>query len=147
MRAISPAKISVLSLALLLTACRSTTADLQGSTVPVSSGVESEAAGTPSIPADWPEDVSVYPGGTLQYSATINATTGQPGSSVVLLSTDSMQAVADYYTEKLPSDGWTIESNVKAGTTLGISASKDRRTVTIFAASGDGKTAITIGVE
>lgn len=98
-----------------------------------------------TLPADWPTDVPVYAGATVQYSASVTET-GQPGSAAVLMTTDSAAQVASYYKKALKENGWTVESTIEAQGTTIFSATKDDRVVSFMSASAQGATTITLGV-
>ena len=99
-----------------------------------------------SMPADWPSDVPAYPGSTVQMSGSANEEEGEDGRLVMLQSSESVQAVTDFYTQKLTGGGWTIEGNMKiAGSTV-IAAKKGGQTLSLQVADAGGKTAITMAL-
>ncbi|OGG10310.1 hypothetical protein A2154_02625 [Candidatus Gottesmanbacteria bacterium RBG_16_43_7] len=99
-----------------------------------------------SLPPDWPKDVPVYPGSTVTYSGTNNPQTGETGYSTVLTTNDDSQKVGAYYTKELPAQGWLVTGTQNIADTTVISATKDDRTLSMAAATEEGKTTITLGV-
>ena len=102
--------------------------------------------GGTSIPKDWPTDAPVYAGATVQYSMATNPASGQPGSAVILQTTDAADAVATFYAKALKDNGWTVEGTMQAGGATIIGASKGDRAISVAIGSTDGQTTITIGV-
>ncbi len=104
-------------------------------------------AGGGEVPADWPKDAPTYPDATVSYSASVNPTTGKAGSALVLVTTDDVKAVTDYYKKMLETNGWTISATMEAGATTVMGASKDDRTLSLSISGGQGQTSITMGIE
>jgi hypothetical protein len=117
----------------------STTYTNESATVTVNGG---------GMPANWPSDApEAYDGATIIYSGENNPATGKAGSAVVYTTNASLSSVVEYYTARLRSEGWTIESNaVAAGMTV-ITAKKDTRLFVAYAGSSNGTTQVTSGVE
>lgn len=98
------------------------------------------------MPEDWPSDVPVYAGAEVQYTATSNPVTGQAGTVLVLLSTDTQDEVVDFYKGALVGAGWVIEGSMKSGEMVVMGASKGNRQVSVMIAGVEGGTNITLGV-
>jgi|SRR3989344_1001897 len=103
--------------------------------------------GSTSYPDNWPSDAPKYPNGKVMFSASSNPQTGAAGASLSLTTSDSPTAVIDFYKRELTSQGWNIESTASAGGAMVLSATKDDRTLGIWAAETDGVTQVTIGIE
>ncbi|TSC78717.1 MAG: hypothetical protein G01um101425_1007 [Candidatus Peregrinibacteria bacterium Gr01-1014_25] len=99
------------------------------------------------LPADWPKDAPSYAGAEVQYAMSTNPATGKPGAAVVLMTDDGMQEVANFYTDALKANGWSIESTMNGADTTIMAATKDGRTFSLAIVSADGQTTITVGIE
>ena len=99
-----------------------------------------------SMPEDWPKDVPVYAGATVQFSGTASPENGQRGSAVVLVTADSATDVAAFYKETLKENGWTVQSTMEAQGTIIFSAEKDDRVFSFLTTTAEGMTTITMGV-
>lgn len=139
--------VCVLGFALLVTACGSNRASLTGDG---STQVQTDGGLTnigKTMPSDWPEDVSVYVGSSLEYSATTNPGATRPLSAIVIATTDNTETVVGYYRNRLVADGWTINRDAHAGGSTLLAATKDTRSLSVLIAAGvDGKTNITLGI-
>lgn len=73
-------------------------------------GETMELSGTGgSLPKDWPSDMPVYDGATIDSSAAIRS--GEVTNfSVALSTTDAFADVFAWYKEQLASEGWTIDN-------------------------------------
>ena len=119
---------------------------MNGDTMQVTTSEGTFTAGQTTLPADWPTDVPAYAGATVQYSASVNPATGQAGSMVMLMSSDSPATVAAFYKTQLAANGWAISGTMEsAGTTI-MGATKGDRAVSLSIGGADGQTSITIGV-
>ena len=68
----------------------------------------SVTVGKNSYPDNWPGDAPKYDNGEIQYSASSNQQTGDSGSVLSLVTSDSPQKVVDFYKRELTSKGWKI---------------------------------------
>lgn len=107
-------------------------------------------AGTGKVPDGWPDDVPIYKGAKVVTGGTTNDAASGKAMMVTLESSDDADKVTNFYKDKLPGEGWTIESdysgNGGGGTGNSLSAKKDNRQVNLIV-SGDGsKTAVVITV-
>ncbi len=100
-----------------------------------------------TLPADWPADAPTYANAQILYSASVNATTGQPGAMVMMMTTDTAETVMDFYKTSMASNGWTVSGTMEAGGSTVMTATKDTRAMSLAVSSADGQTSITIGIE
>lgn len=98
------------------------------------------------VPKDWPKDAPVYPGATVQYSASVNPSDGKPGQALVLMTADGPQKVVDYYTTELKDLDWTLSTTAQGGGSAMMGATKDGRVLSLMIAGTEGQTTITMGV-
>lgn len=148
-----PSTILLVSLlGLLLTAC---TPDIvPGADVDVdadgSMKIETDEGtmdiGNSSLPADWPEDIGIYPGAKIAYSASVTTTPDKPGMAVVLQTSDSAADVNAYYKDQFESNGWEIVGSMNAGSSITMAAKKDGRVASVMIATADGQTTVTLGI-
>lgn len=96
------------------------------------------------VPENWPEDVTVYADATVQYSASVNPTTGDAGMVLVMTTTDSVSAVSEFYKDELASAGWNLEGTMQGGGMTIMGGSKDNRQVSVMVSEADGMTSITL---
>lgn len=99
-----------------------------------------------AIPANWPQDVAIYPDATVEYSASATMPDGQDGVALSLSTKDSAEQAIDFYKQTLSEQGWTVQSTLESGEVTIIAAEKDDR---VFAASitrQDDQTMIALGV-
>lgn len=112
-----------------------------------SNGEGSITIGGGKLPADWPSDAPKYANASIQYSGSSNPQTGEAGSAVVFMTSDSVEKVVEFYKKSLVSNGWKIEQTANMGMSTVISATKDTRTFGVYISSaGEGKTSVTIGI-
>lgn len=78
-------------------------------------------------PADWPEDLPVYPGAKLV------SRTGDFSDGYILdyESSDAPSKIEDFYRESLVKNGWEIEVERRIDDRLALFANKDKREVNI----------------
>lgn len=94
-----------------------------------------------SLPADFPKDIPVYTGATVVAGAT-----GAMGKGASFSTADGADKVAEYYKAELPKQGWADVKSVAAGPATAITASKEKRMLSIGLTKGpDGKTVIAVG--
>lgn len=98
------------------------------------------------IPADWPEDVPTYADAIVQYSASVDPVSGKPGSILVMMSTDSIEDVTEFYKNELAAQGWNLEGSMQGGGMTIMGGMKDERQVSVMIAGADGQTSITLAV-
>lgn len=103
--------------------------------------------GGTELPADWPADAAVFPEAQIQYTATVNPATGEPGAVVMLLTEESMEDVLAYYSDQLPADGWAMQGTMQGGGVAILSATKGERTLSLSVSASGEQTSITLAVE
>lgn len=107
----------------------------------------SVTVGGTSLPANWPSDAPTYANAKIQYSGASNPQTGEQGSYIMFLTSDSAKKVSDFYTAQLTAKGWKVEQTASMNTGSVISATKDTRTMGVYMAdSGNGQTTVTVGI-
>ena len=99
------------------------------------------------MPDNWPEDAPVYPGSTIQLVSSSNPAEGNASVSVMLLTSDALQAVVDFYKRELVAKGWLIETDYEATDIAIFGASKDNRTMSLTSGSSDEGSSITMTIE
>jgi len=99
------------------------------------------------LPADWPEDVSVYEGAKITQVMSMNPATGDAGRAVIFTTTDTAADVVAFYKSQLPLDGWTMEASMEAGTTTILSGAKDERKVSLMIVWNGEMTSVTMGLQ
>ena len=105
-----------------------------------------QAGGSGEVPADWPNDVTVYENATVQFSGSSNPTTGEAGLALMLTTSDTVSQVSSFYTQSLKAAGWTITATMQQGEMTIIGATKGDRAFSLSAVQADGQTTITIGI-
>jgi hypothetical protein len=88
------------------------------------------------LPADYPQDVPVYKGAKIVVTQTLSEKNGR---NLVLESGDSVEAIGEFYRKELPAQGWTVENTMAVGGMNKISATKNKRQVTVNITDGNGK--------
>lgn len=144
---ISPLAVSI-GAAVLLSACgpeAQVNTDANGA-MEISNSEGTVSTGH-SLPSDWPSDAPTYPNAVVQYSASVNPTTGRPGTAAVFTSTASMKDVKAFYNAQLTANGWTSQGTLEADETILMSATKDTRTLSLAIGGIDGQVSITMGIE
>jgi len=115
----------------------------EGATVEVKNkDVKVQAAGgghTVALPADFPKDVPIIPGGSIK-----TAVTTPDVVSLGLIASAPVEDVAKYYRENLQSQGWKMDSTAVIGQVTMVSASKDQRNFGAQIVKGDDGTTVMI---
>jgi hypothetical protein len=118
---------------------------MDGDAMKVTTDKGSVEIGTGNTPAEWPQDVIVYPGATVLTSANAQGETGTKASTMMMLETDdSVATVVERTKADLTAQGWTITATADVGGTSIISATKDGRETSMQIAPNAGKTSITM---
>ena len=107
---------------------------------------EMNAGGSVSLPDNWPSSVPLMDGANITYAGTMMAAQGG-GTSVAYTTNDSVNAVADYYKNELPQNGWTIA--MTSATTDGAIVSATRgegEGVMVYIGSSPEGTTVTMSV-
>ncbi|MDD5055102.1 MAG: hypothetical protein PHZ00_02425 [Candidatus Peribacteraceae bacterium] len=119
------------------------TVNTDDGTVEVTTDEGTVTIGTQELPSDWPMDVPVYPGSTVQMAGTI-AGKGQGG---LFQTTDAKADVVSYFLEQLKKEGWDASIVGDMGAISIMTAKKDERNMALQIATGDGRTSITISLQ
>ena len=90
------------------------------------------------LPADFPADIPVYPGATVEFVPSTGA-----GVSLTLIAPDAMFRVAMYYKEELKKNGWRIDDKHSRKDRVDATKGKRRCTVKLTEA-GSMRTRINI---
>lgn len=102
------------------------------------------------LPENWPKDVPVYSNATITTAGETSAQAGVEGMQVIFDTSDSVQAILDFYKNGLTSSGWTSTLPGKAitGSQVGgmtvLSAKKDQRNINIGITSANGQSKVTL---
>ena len=104
---------------------------------------------TNSLPTNFPKDFPLYPDSSLKTSWTTQGELKE-GISVLWESGDASQAVADYYKQKLPELGWSVNSSFDSEGSYTISFEKETIDGFIGITLGEGgltQISVTLGIE
>ncbi len=102
--------------------------------------------GGTSLPNGWPEEIAVYPGSSLSYSASVNPETGEPGMAIVMTTTDDIAMVSAHYKRTMQAAGWAMGDSMEGGGTSILQATKGDLEAALMIAGAAGQTSITIGI-
>ncbi|MBN2081636.1 hypothetical protein JW859_05435 [bacterium] len=102
-------------------------------------GSEGVTVSSGSLPADWPEVLKPYPGGSITQSMA-------SGNEYVLIqtTTDNGKTVIAYYEENLKSRGWTVDTSVESGDNLMRGFTSSAGEIALTTSPADTGTAITL---
>jgi hypothetical protein len=79
-----------------------------------------------ALPADFPKDAPLYPGGKVVLS-----TDTKDGKSVMLETADAADKVVEFYEKNLKDQGWEAESAIKSAQNTTLIAKKEKRTLAV----------------
>lgn len=99
----------------------------------------SVTVGSNNYPDNWPGDAPKYDNGQIQYSASSNQQTGENGSMITFVTSDSPKQVVDFYKSELVSKGWKIEQTAAVDQMLMLTGTKGTATFYAQVTSADGK--------
>lgn len=99
-------------------------------------------------PASWPSDVAKYPNGVVISAAPDNLKSKPKEAVVILMTTDAVQSVVNFYLNNLKVNGWKItQSGAGLANQITFRASKGARSFGGYAERiQDGKTKLTMGL-
>ncbi|MDI6799820.1 MAG: hypothetical protein QMD53_03995 [Actinomycetota bacterium] len=113
---------------LTLTGCTKRTIQTEDGAIDVSTGLGGDkvtvtsdqgtgefGAGT-ELPANWPDDMPIYPGATPYGNINISGEENLETVAAVLLTNDSIDQMKSFYDKELVANGWKIESTFTADT-------------------------------
>jgi hypothetical protein len=93
------------------------------------------------LPAGFPLDVPVYRGASV-----VNSVQGEDALGVTLQTTDSVQAIADFYKRAMAGAGWKQEANVNIQGNTMMSYVKGDRTLNVIINDAGEARVITLGL-
>ena len=126
---------------ILLSAQLSTAAIAQDSARPSTNAATSATVESRALPADFPKDIPLYPGATVN-----GAASGTRGLGASFSTADAPDSVAEFYESELKEQGWVEVVKLTAGPATSISASKGNRVFAVGLTKGaDGRTMISVG--
>lgn len=94
------------------------------------------------VPADFPDDIPVYPDSTV-----VTSMATSEGFMLASESTAELDDVLAFYKEKLGGEGWTTEAEMSMGPQRMISFSKGERQLMVTASRDEGQTQISLTAE
>lgn len=108
-------------LALAVAGCgTSSDRDESGNKAPASGNNQAASSGNQAT--DLPEDIVTYPGATVNHAYRAPA-----GGSLVLVTSDDLSTVLDYYEKEVPARGWEVKVSGRHDKGGAINAFKDKR--------------------
>ena len=111
-------------------------------TVKTDKGEMVVAAGSgAAIPADFPKDVFVVKGATIQMAASVPG-----GFSLAMQSKESAENLMEKYAAEMKAQGWKTEATVNMGESMMTSFSKDTRKTSVVVAKADKGSQISLQV-
>lgn len=100
-----------------------------------------------NIPADWPQDIPLLPGATIESSMFgTNKETNEVGGMITLSTEMSPQDALDFYADALGSDGWTETARATMGPSSVLSMTKDGRATAVMVQSDGAKSSVTLTI-
>jgi hypothetical protein len=103
--------------------------------------------GTQKLPDNWPSDAPTYGNAQIQSAIAANPQEGHQQSAVVFTTTDSVQAITDFYKKELVTEGWKVGGVMTSPSGTVVAATKDTRSFGAYIVeSGDGKVTVTASV-
>jgi len=94
------------------------------------------------LPDDYPKDVPVASGAKVVMAASVNNASNN-GSNLVLESTDSMDKLLAFYKKGLADNGWKVEATISQEKMTMLTASKDKRALSVHIQEEEGKSTVT----
>lgn len=107
---------------------------------------EAPVAGAKKLPDAWPSDAVVYPHAAITFSNTTSTQAGVNAYQIMFTTSDSVQAVSDFYTQQLTSSGWVSMypgaaiTTMQTGKVISITAKKDKRFIAVTVSEGSDNT-------
>lgn len=109
--------------------------------------IEITSDGGGKLPKDWPSSVPLPGDAKIEYGGTMADGSGAKNLSVSFTTGDSASEVAEYYADKLSSDGWTIEANLTTGDGAMISATQGENAAVAYISAGENETSVSLNVQ
>jgi len=94
------------------------------------------------LPDDYPKDVPVASGAKVVMAASVNNANNN-GSNLVLESTDSLDKLLEFYKKGLADNGWKVEATISQEKMTMLTASKDKRALSVHIQEQEGKSTVT----
>lgn len=91
------------------------------------------------VPGDYPKDVPVYSPSKVVLSQSLS---DQNGHNLMLESEDGAEKIADFYKKGLDTNGWKTESTMTTPQMTILTATKEKRQVTLQIADGGQKRSV-----
>ena len=126
----------ITSMVIVISGCSTRETMKEGSTT-------TEVASIASLHIVWPSDVPLYPKSVQRFTKEKNT---PDKNTVVQLSTDTIDAVKNFYNSELVEQGWTITSSMVVEHNSIYRAEKDNRVLFITVTGEDASVNIAIGV-
>jgi hypothetical protein len=111
------------------------------------SQIEITSDGGGKLPAGWPSSVPLSGNAKIEYGGTVSDGSGGKNLSVSFTTNDSVSEVAEFYADKLGSNGWTVEANIATGDGAMISAKKGNDVAVAYIGAGDDGTSVSLNVQ
>lgn len=99
------------------------------------------------LPSNWPSDVPVYQGATVNLAGSTTPEGGDPGMMLMYSVPDAPAIVAKFYESGLAANGWKSKSTIKTEDITIWEMTKDDRTLSVTVSAEDGGTSVAIGIE
>jgi hypothetical protein len=101
---------------------------------------------TEPLPANYPKDIPIYPGATIQYIIPVITATAPSDYSVTLLARVRFKDAVAFYDRELPANGWTFGQRWDHDAAAGRQGLKRPAKVAVtISDEKDGTTSIVIG--
>ena len=94
-----------------------------------------------ALPKDFPKDVPIYPEATVIANAA-----GQKMRNVTLQSADSAREVKAFYAERLPQNGWEIETSLDTAQGAMLTAKKQQQRLMAMISTRNTRTIVVLTV-
>ena len=104
-------------------------------------GAAGQAGRNLELPEDFPEDVPTYPGWSIHSSAS----TG-PGLTIGAMVPADVEAVASFYEERLPAEGWTAQDVSETPAMRILRFSKDARVLAVMIAESQDQSSLQLTI-
>lgn len=98
------------------------------------------------LPNNYPEDIPIYPGATVELAIPVLAATAPTDYSVTLVARARFQDVVAFYDRELSTNGWTIgKQSDRDGAAARQGLKRPAKVAVTISARKDGTTSIVIG--
>lgn len=107
------------------------------------SRIEGQVGGDVERPAEFPDDIPIYPEAWLTASG---SATGE-GVFLLLGSADPARTIYRFYADELARQGWSLDTELWIGGVGILSATKGERAASVSVTGGEDETIITLAVK